>query len=186
MPCACTATTAVADRVRCLSPPAQASSPGSSRTRLLQDALWRGLRLKSGSRSVAPGDCERLEAGPTAQRWYCVTARRSTAQLVVGADGARLAACARRRASHRAERAYGQMRGGGEFRLRAAASQRRLPMVPGRAGARAAAAAGRTRFDGVVDCAMQHAARLLALEGGRSRARSPPHRGHVLGELDAA
>ena len=116
------------------------------------------------------------------------TAASSTRKLVVGADGAR--SLVRERGGHRARgtRTTARRAVVANFACARAASQCRAASgsrAHRRRGARAAAAARRPRVDGVVACRTREAARLLALERTRWRAKSALRAQHALGESRA-
>lgn len=148
---------------------------------LLQDALWRVLDAQEHLELVAPGECERLEAGSDGAIVTLRDGRRIEARLVVGADGARSLVRAQAGIASR-ERAYGQSavvanfaceRPHGNVALQWFQGGPVLALLPLPGG----------HVSMVWSTGDAHAAQLLALDGGALAREVAVASGHALGEL---
>jgi ubiquinone biosynthesis UbiH/UbiF/VisC/COQ6 family hydroxylase len=148
---------------------------------LLQDALWGVLDGQEQLELVAPGACERLEAGSDGATVILRDGRRIEARLVVGADGARSLVRAQAGIASR-ERVYGQSavvanfaceRPHGNVALQWFQGGPVLALLPLPGG----------HVSMVWSTADAHAAQLLALDGSALAREVAVASGHALGEL---
>jgi ubiquinone biosynthesis UbiH/UbiF/VisC/COQ6 family hydroxylase len=148
---------------------------------LLQDALWRVLETQEQLELVAPGDCERLEAGSDRATVVLRDARRIEARLAVGADGARSLVRAQAGIASR-ERAYGQSAVVANFACERPHRNVALQWFQGGPVLALLPLPGE-RVSMVWSAGDAHAARLLALEGGALARAVAEASGYTLGEL---